>query len=108
MDRGISVRLRVDPMAVGRILADSSQLDRLVREHTDRIAGTANTLSSEFRTGMYRDPVTREARGNTQPSYVGDVRRGRTGRPVGLVRTGNYSAMRDNTENNTLLKALGR
>jgi hypothetical protein len=44
--------------------------------------------------------------GGTQPAYVGDVRMGRRGY-VGIVHPGNYAAMKDNYENNTLLKAKG-
>ena len=44
--------------------------------------------------------------GGTQPSYGADVET-HGGAPVGIVYTANYAAMRDNAQNNTLLKSIG-
>ena len=39
--------------------------------------------------------------------FVGDVRVGKKGRPVGVVRADSYQARRRNAKENTLLKSVG-
>lgn len=39
--------------------------------------------------------------------FVGDVRIGKKGRPVGVVRADSYQARRRNAKENTLLKSMG-
>lgn len=77
-----------------------------VEAATSRVIAAANSLSSGYRTGLYHRNHESPAVGNTQPRYAGDVQEF-GGWPVGIAYTGNYAAMKDNAENNTLLKARG-
>lgn len=77
-----------------------------VKEHTERICQSAQAMSSGFRTGLYHRDHKSPAVGNTAPKYEANIEN-HGGVPVGIVYTGNYSAMKDNHENNTLLKARG-
>ncbi len=78
----------------------------LVADAVEDVTARANSMSAGFRTGKYHVNHQSPHVGETQPRYEGNVERhGRT--DVGLVYTGNYSAMKDNHLNNTLLKARG-
>ena len=98
------VTVRIDAKALARAAAQAARPE--VEAATARIAGRANALSSGFRTGLYHRNHESPAVGNTQPVYASDVEtHGQM--PVGIVHTANYSAMRDNAQNNTLLKSIG-
>lgn len=77
-----------------------------VREQTEKICQSAKSMSAGYRTGLYHPAHGKKAIGNTSPKYRSNVRKF-NGMPIGLVYTGNYSAMKDNYEHNTLLKARG-
>ena len=77
-----------------------------IKAKTERIQQAASSMSAGFRTGLYHRNHKSPAVGNTAPQYESDVQ-DFNGVPVGIVYTGNYSAMKDNHENNTLLKARG-
>lgn len=73
---------------------------------SSQIARAANSMSSGFRTGFYHRDHKSPAIGGTSPVYSSDVKMGRKGY-VGIVHPSNYAAMKDNHQNNTLLKAKG-
>lgn len=77
-----------------------------VKVKTAEINAAADSMSAGFRTGLYHRDHKSPAVGNTKPKYKSSVKKF-NGLPVGIVYTGNYSAMKDNTINNTLLKARG-
>lgn len=92
--------------AIGRAIGRAPSVVEDVTRVTNKIASSANSMSSGYRTGLYHRDHQSPAVGDTQPSYVADVREEHNS-VVGIVYTGNYAAMKDNTENNTLLKAMG-
>lgn len=98
--------VRWDDAAIGRLIGKAPEVVAEVERVTGEIAGRANSMSSGYRTGLYHRDHEPPAVGNTQPTYVGDVEEYGNS-VVGIVHTGNYAAMKDNAENNTLLKARG-
>lgn len=91
---------------LGHMIGKSPSVVAEVERATDAIAGRANSMSAGYRTGIYHRDHKSPGVGNTQPKYVSDVQV-KTHSVVGIVYTGNYAAMKDNYENNTLLKARG-
>lgn len=101
---------------VGRVVLDEEKLRKAATEgqgvadalesEARAIAGRANRLSSGFRTQETTVYATGEHVGGTQPDY-GSMAPTSIKNPHALVYTGNYAAMKDNYENNTLLKARG-
>ena len=91
---------------LSRVTGKSPETVEAVTKATRLVERTANAISSGFRTGIWHEPKTHETRGNTRPKYEGDVDEGRVA-AHGIVYTGNYSAMKDNAQNNTLLKSIG-
>ena len=85
-------------------IANAENIDTVLQQAVDKIAGNANMLSASFRTGRFYDRTANELRGDSQPLYAGDVADHGKG-PVGIVYTANYAAMKDTHENNTLLKS---
>lgn len=99
-----NVTLKLDEKAIlnlGRLDGIRPLLDNA----TTQITSAAQSMSAGFRTGIWHDK-DRNTIGDTPTNYKGDVSCRAYGY-VGLVVTGNYSAMKDNYENNTLLKAMG-
>ena len=99
-----SVRVEIDEKALLRVAGAAARPE--VEAATARIEAAANAKGAPFRTGLYHRGHMSPAVGNTQPVYSSDVETHGV-MPVGLVHTGNYSAMRDNAKNNTLLKSIG-
>ncbi|MBQ9021556.1 MAG: hypothetical protein IJ113_06040 [Eggerthellaceae bacterium] len=99
-----SAFVRINEKKLKKLVDESSGTGALLQGRVDSVEGKANSSSSGFRTGIYHRPGGEKV-GNTQPTYKGNVTKGRKGY-VGIVYTGNYSAMKDNYENNTLLKSL--
>lgn len=97
-------RIRWDDTALKRLAGAAARAE--VSAAVERTASRAGSLSSGYRTGLYHRDHESPAVGDTQPRYAGDVQ-DFEGWPVGIVYTGNYAAMKDNFENNTLLKARG-
>lgn len=91
---------------LGHMIGKSPSVVSEVERATDAIACKANAMSSGYRTGYYHPDHKSPGVGRTQPKYVSDVQV-KTHSVVGIVYTGNYAAMKDNHENNTLLKARG-
>ena len=87
------------------VMAAMAQAEDQIQALTAETAARANAMGSGFRTGLYYPDHKSPPIGDTAPEYAHDVRTFRNGYPVGIVYTGNYSAMRDNHENNTLLKS---
>jgi hypothetical protein len=100
----VEMKIEINGEAVFSAIQDADNLPEVLGEHTERIIGNANMLGSSFRTGIYHDHATGKTLGNTQPVYGGNVER-MSSTVVGLVHPKNYAAMKDNYENNTLLKA---
>lgn len=75
-----------------------------IESKTDEIKASAAAMSAGYKTAKVHKPEGTV--GGTKPKYAGNVRMFKQ-LPVGLVYTGNYAAMKDNHENNTLLKAMG-
>ena len=101
-----NVEVVIDEKKLLKAVSEADGVQGILSEKTAGIASRANSLGAGFRTGKWHDPATGESKGMTQPVYEGDVRRGKRGY-VGIVHPGNYAAMKDNYENNTLLKAKG-
>lgn len=91
---------------LGRIIGKAPEVVAEVERATTSIADKANAMSSGYRTGYYHPDHKSPGVGRTQPKYVSDVQV-KMHSVVGIVYTGNYAAMKDNYENNTLLKARG-
>lgn len=102
----VNVEVVIDENKLKKACSEADGLETILLNATDAITARANNLSSGFRTGIWHDHDTGETKGDTPPIYEGDVIYGRKGY-VGIVHPGNYSAMKDNYENNTLLKAKG-
>ena len=90
--------------ALYRVIGEVSEPH--VRKETAEMRNRASAISAGFRTGEKRG-FYGPGIGNQPTRYESDVKLYHGYWPVGLVYTGNYSAMKDNTLNNTLLKARG-
>ena len=96
--------IKWDDTALKRVVGAAARAE--VKSAVERTKASANAMSADYRTGFYHRQHKSPSVGGTQPSYGGDVQ-DFDGWPVGIVYTGNYAAMKDNAENNTLLKARG-
>ena len=100
-----TLTVKLDKEKLEQAVQDADGLPPVLGDAVQKVLANANMLSSGFRTGIYHDHRTGETLGDTQPEYGGDVaRKGRS--MVGIVHPRNYAAMKDNYENNTMLKAL--
>lgn len=106
MAKAASCSVELDLTALQQLAGNDNLVRGALDARTAQITARANALGSGFRTGHYHPDHRSPGVGGTQPSYVGDVRIGRKGY-VGIVHPGNYAAMKDNYENNTLLKSKG-
>ena len=106
MAKAASCTVELDLSALQQLAGNDSLVRGALDARTAQIMARANALGSGFRTGHYHPNHQSPGVGGTQPAYVGDVRMGRRGY-VGIVHPGNYAAMKDNYENNTLLKSKG-
>lgn len=95
-----------DMAAIGRLVGLAPETVAAVDAATRKVHERANALGASFRTGLYHRDHESPAVGDTPAAYGGDVRT-YANSVVGIVHTGNYAAMRDNAENNTLLKSIG-
>ena len=99
------LEIYLDETKLFEAVQDAENLPQIIGEYTQRIEANANQMSSGFRTGIFHNHETGQTLGNTQPKYASDVKK--KGRSiVGIVHVKNYAAMKDNYENNTLLKAV--
>ncbi len=98
------VVIEIDEKALDEVTDKS--ISGIITEATQNVQSTTMSMSAGFRTGIWHDHGTGETLGDTAPEYAYSTRDNGRGL-VGLVYTGNYSAMKDNYENNTLLKAMG-
>ena len=106
MAKAASCSVELDLTALQQLAGNDTLVRGALDARTAQITARANALGSGFRTGHYHPDHRSPGVGGTQPSYVGDVRMGRKGY-VGIVHPANYAAMKDNYENNTLLKSKG-
>lgn len=98
--------IRWDMARLGRFCAKAPETVEAIGVAVSRTAATATSMSSGNVTGSYHRDHKSPHVGGTAPSYGSDTRVFRES-AVGLAYTANYSAMKDNAQNNTLLKALG-
>ena len=103
------VTVVIDEEALRHAVSYAEGMEAALSAETEAISGRANSMGAGFRTGLYyiRHGQPKPGVGNKQPIYKGDVRMGNHGY-VGLVRSANYAAMKDNYLHNTLLKAGGQ
>ena len=106
MAKAASCSVELDLTALRQLAGNDNLVRGALDARTAQITARANALGSGFRPGHYHPDHRSPGVGGTQPSYVGDVRMGRRGY-VGIVHPANYAAMKDNYENNTLLKSKG-
>ena len=106
MAKAASCSVELDLTALQQLAGNDNLVRGALDARTAQITARANALGSGFRTGHYHPNHQSPGVGGTQPVYVGDVRMGHRGY-VGIVHPGNYAAMKDNYENNTLLKSKG-
>lgn len=97
--------VKVSDAKVKEAVRNAENLDGPLGDAVQRVTAQANALSSGYRTGRYHRNHESPAVGNTQPRYEGDVADRGKGK-LGIVHPANYAAMKDNHENNTLLKSL--
>ena len=95
-----------DTAALGRVIGKHPSVVAEVDRATRAIHESASAMGSGFRTGIYHRDHKSPGVGDMPASYGGDVQVMRES-VVGIVYTANYSAQRDNAENNTLLKSIG-
>ena len=86
---------------------DMPTLKNALTQEAQSIAGRANAMSAGFRTMRYTSPKTKQKVGDKQPIYKSLPTRMFNGYPVAIVTEGNYAAMKDNHEHNTLVKSIG-
>lgn len=84
---------------------DATQLPKVLAE-LDKLAQSraeaANSMSAGFKTKEVTIKGVRK--GGKSPNYIAKMAEARGQSSVALVVTGNYAAMKDNYEHNTLLK----
>ena len=98
--------IKWDRKAIERVIGESPELKAQVQGVTDRWLSAANSIGAGYRTAIFHRG--KERVGDTPAQYAGDVQMTDKSPkwPVGMVHPANYSAMKDNTENNTLLKVI--
>lgn len=98
--------IRWDKSALGIAIATDQAVVEEVTRATERINDAANAMGSGHLSGYYHPDHKSPGVGRTPAAYACNVRQYPKS-VVGIVHTANYSAMQDNAENNTLLKARG-
>lgn len=96
--------LKWDDAALKKLVGEAAR--PLVEQKTAAVLSSANSMGAGFRTGKFYRDHKKPPLGDTQARYAGDVR-DQGGVPVGVVHPANYAAIKDNHDNNTLLKAMG-
>lgn len=103
----VKVNVVLDKDAPEKIFSLPQVKGALTKE-AGEIADRANQLSAGFRTGIWHDHATGETRGDTQPVYsFTKAQASQRYGAIAFVHPRNYSAIKDNYMNNTLLKAKG-
>ena len=101
-----SVHLRWDMDRLGRFCAKAPETVEEITRAVGRIAETANSMSAGNVTGLYHPNHESPGIGHTEALYDSNVET-RSNSTIGIAHTANYAAMRDNSQRNTLLKAMG-
>ena len=101
----IHVNVELDPNAPEKIFRLPQCKDALTKE-AQAIAAKATNMGASFKTQEWtrKDGTTV---GGKSPRYIAKPARNSKYGSIALVVTGNYAAMKDNYEHNTLLKARG-
>ena len=102
-----TVRFTWDRRALGHAIGTAPETREEVTAVTRRIESSARNMSYGYASGVWRNFETGEKRGPTPAQYSYDVKQ-YSHAWVGIVYTANYAAQKDNMENNTLIKAVGR
>lgn len=95
-----SLTIHWDKQALGNAIGTAPETLEAVTEATDRILSSCQSMSAGFKTRKYK------GKGDTPAVYDGGVKTLNHAH-VGIVYTANYSAQKENMQNNTLLKAVG-
>ena len=98
--------IKIDEEAARKAVSEAEGLPDLLERVTGNIASAANSASAGNLTQETTRWATKEKVGVTAPVYINKVKHGKKGW-VGIVSTGNYSARKDNMENNTIAKSIG-
>lgn len=103
----VTVKVDIDANAPERIKRMAEVKDALTKQ-AGVICNKANGMSAGFRTGYYHKNHQSPGIGGTSPVYGYEKAKNasRYG-SVATVHPKNYAAMKDNYQNNTLLKAGG-
>lgn len=103
----VSVRVKIDSDAPQRIKR-MPEVKSALTDLASKVSATANGLGAGFKTGYYHKDHKSPAIGGTTPVYGYEKAKdsSRYG-SVATVHPKNYAAMKDNYQNNTLLKAGG-
>ena len=102
----VTIKVDISEQSLKHAVSFADGTKSALQKRTKEISDRANAMSSDFRTGYYHVDHKSPAVGGTQPEYGSDVQLGRNGY-IGIVHPKNYAAMKDNYQNNTLLKAKG-
>ena len=100
------VKVEIDQELLKYAVNEAEGLEALLWEQVKEIRDKANAFGAGFETERTIVWATGEHVGGNSPEYKAAIQKGNRG-PVGIVVTGNYSAMKDNYLHNTLLKAKG-
>ena len=107
----VEVDIDIDENALRRVVYGMPETMEMIEDATSDVCDRANAMAAGYRTGIWHDPKTRERRGDTPAKYdkKAEPRRqsGPCAVPTGIVFNGNYAALKENNEHNTLLKAMG-
>lgn len=107
MGSAVKVTVKMSP-DYERILKSQPGVGGAVTERASQVSSNANALGAGFRTGYYHPEHKSPAVGGTAPVYGYEQAEKSTKYGyVSTVHPLNYAAMKDNYENNTLLKAKG-
>ena len=98
-------RVKLDDKKLWKAINEAEGIQGVLEEKAGAVASRANSIGAGFKTGYYYRDHKPPPVGGTRPKYGHDVELHKHTR-VGLVYTGNYAAMKDNHEHNTLLKSL--
>ena len=99
--------VQIDMEQVKRAIGQSDSVYGEMQKAVNRLTASANSACAGYKTGYFYDRTEGKRKGGTQAVYASKCDRlGRYKWPYGVVYAANYSAMKDNYEHNTLLKAV--
>ena len=101
-----AVRVEVNEERAWNLAIRSDGLYQMIRSEADKRAAQATAMAGGFKTGKYHRDHKSPAVGGTHAKYSSKTGRPLGKVPVGMVHTGNYAAMKENMQHNTLAKVL--